>query len=245
MGSFRNGHFKLYESRVHAESGLNIKVESKYSHLETKDLTGLDMNSYEDDSSFGEIKGHVKIESKYSDFIFGDAQDVDLTLYESDIEMKKSQKIQLDSKYSNVEMGDVHQFHISRGYEDKIRGANIDDFIAEEAKYCKYSFNQLNGTCKLGGYETSLEINHVAASFKELWVDSKYDHVHFPIPASVSYALDVEMKYGKIDYSKDAFSKIEHTKKNEQIIIKSTPEKDTGAKVYIRGYETDFVLKQE
>ena len=245
LGSFQDGDFDLYESKIYTGSGLNLKVDSKYSHLESKSLAGLDMESYEDDVSFGDIPGIVKISSKYSDFIMGDAKDLELNLYETDINMKKARSMNIDSKYSKIEMTEVEKIEVLKSYEDKIIGTQVSDFIAMDSKYGKFSFNQLSGICKLGAYETSLEIDVVAPSFTELWVDSKYDHVSFPIPTSVSYTMDVEMKYGKIEYSKNSFSQINHTTKNDQIMIKSKPQGVAKAKVYIRSYETDFALKNE
>ena len=240
-GSVQDLDLKLYESEIKSGNANQVKAETKYSELEMGTLGSLDLNSYEDEVSIEQVRGAVELYAKYGSFEMGNLGDVKIDLYETDVEAQNAGDIVGNCKYGKLKFAQVGKVDLSSDYEMDVTLASCDQLLLSESKYGEFDVGGLATKAKISAYETTVEVESVAASLQEIWIDSKYDHMRFLLPKTLKFSMDAELKYGELDYEEGGFAKHNRSEKSSVLSVLASHD-NPAAKVYIRSYETDIDL---
>lgn len=156
---------------------------------------------------YGNIEGGtftqpLEVEAKYSNVKLGTLASANLTLgYSGKTIIEKAEELTIDSKYSNLEIGEVGTLNLDKKYgQINIGKVNTLDL---DMKYSNMTVNQLERklACTELGYG-NLDIAHVAPTFASIKVESHYGNLYLGIPLKASFKLTAEdLEYGDCDFS--------------------------------------------
>lgn len=244
FGNFQNGTMDFYECKASGGQGNQLDIHSKYSTIKLADCQQLTLNSYEDKYTLQNINGNVNIQDKYSHFRLGKIGDGRLDLYETEFELNSGQTILLQSKYGSFRSESLTTLELPESYETDFTIGKLGNLVAKNDKYGSFDIDELSSRFIIQGYESSVDVSQVSAGLAEINIDTKYDRMRFGIPSGLKYSLDVEMKYGNVSFSDGIFERIDRQEKGDHLNIKAGLGDDNRkAKIIIRSYETDVVLK--
>lgn len=240
LGHVGDAKIDIYESKLEVQSAREVDLESKYSEMVLGDLMSLRHNSYEDEVSLGSVEGKVVIEAKYSEIEMKQLGDIELDFYETDLQTGDGRNVSGTAKYGSLEFGTLKSIDLASDYEVDINIEQVNALALRASKYGDVEVGQVKEGIYINSYETLVEVDKLSDSFVELWVDSKYESMRLPL-GNFKGQLDVELKYGDIEYDRDLFQK-QHSRSEKNNMITVQAGSDGEGKIYIRGYETEFDL---
>lgn len=240
---FKQGIFDLYECKLAGGKGTNLNIQSKYSNIRLQTFDRLNVNSYEDHYTLGDIRQQIVITDKYSKFYLQNIGNARLNLYETDLELQRGKELAIDCKYGTIHAGNLTRIELNESYETDLIIESLDELLVRNDKYGNYEIGSLRKSLRLKGYETSLDVKQVSPQLSEVSIDSKYDRMRLGFPPELRYVLDAELKYGSLAYHDGIFTSIDRREKGEELIVKADLTDQTKPKVIIRSYETDIVLE--
>jgi hypothetical protein len=243
FADFKQGIFDLYECKVTGGQGTDLNIQSKYSNIKLQTFDMLNVTSYEDHYTLGDIRQQVVISDKYSEFYLGNIGNARLNLYETNLELKHGKGLVIDCKYGTIHAGNLTRIELNESYEADLIIESLDELLVRNDKYGKYEIGSLRKSLRLKGYETSLDVKQVSPQLSEVSIDSKYDRMRLGFPPELRYVLDAELKYGSLTYHDGIFTSIDRKEKGEELIVKADLNDQMKPKVIIRSYETDIVLE--
>ncbi len=186
-----------------------LEISTKYKDIEiTQNLnTDLKVNLYTGNLTAQDISGSFSMDCKYGKARIKKTGAADVKLYDGQLEMGNSGLVQLDSKYSDIEMGSCESLDLL-SYEDDFRSRNIQKMLEVDAKYSKIEVGDFQ-EAQLELYDSNLELG----SGSQVKVSSKYGDLKLGIlkelAFSLSYdddisvteleSLDLNSKYSKVD----------------------------------------------
>ena len=156
---------------------------------------------------YGNIEGGtftqpLEVEAKYSNVSLGKLTTGNLLLgYSGKTTIAQAENLHIDSKYSNLEIGEVGTLMLDKKYgQIHIRKVNN---LQVDMKYSNMTVEQLDRqlTCTELGYG-NLDITKVASTFASIEVESHYGNLYLGIPLKASFKLKAEdMEYGDCEIS--------------------------------------------
>ena len=239
VGGFGKGRFDLYESDVEAGQGNELMIKSKYGNLNFGTVAkNVDIDSYEDKIKITEMGGDMRIKSKYTTFELGNFKNGMFDLYESNITGKKAGDIQLKSKYGKFRFESLGRIDFESSYEDDLEVGNAKSLIAN-SKYGEFTFSKLSGKVNLKSYEDKLRVSEFVGPFEGVNIDGKYTVADLNMASGVAYQVDIDMKYGKLEYDEAKFEVNYYKEKGDNLQVKG---KTNGASsdapnIMVKGYE--------
>lgn len=187
---------------VRMPSNLAINVSQKYGNInlpeQNEGKTSLEVK-------YGNVNGgsftsSLTVNGGYSNINLEDVQDILMDLaYCGSVSFGKGNKIKLDSKYSNVKMGDVVSLSLIKKYGNisvkKVETVDMD------IKYSEASIARVTEEISVGSLDYStLKVEELDSNFKKVSVNARYGNFNISLPAKASFTVNAErMKYGSID----------------------------------------------
>ncbi len=210
------GNFYLYDSKLEMGNADELIIRSKYSEYEIGDVKKLEIDSYDDTYSLGDVGGNLELEDKYSEIKINSIVTSDMKLYDSELKNEKAQSLKIDSKYTEYKFGTIGSLSFRNSYDDNITIQQINDLTAT-SKYTEFRIEEFNGKLDFETYDDELIIRNVGSNLGNSKIKGKYTDIEMPIPTSVSYQIEAKLRYGEIKYPEDAFDMEYYKEKGEDI----------------------------
>jgi hypothetical protein len=133
------------------------------------------------------------------------------------VEIKKSQALLIDSRYSKLVIGETSSI-VSESKYDNISIGNINNLVM----MCGYSaikINKLLRKLNFQGSYGSCSVNEIPAGFESLEVKVSYMGVRLGIDETSTYKLDANARYGSIKFNEEKFKNGKHISENNSTVI--------------------------
>ncbi len=230
----------IYDSDFTAEKTEDLKIVSKYSKINIDQTGKIDMDGYDDTMTFNTI-GDLDLNAKYSDLKCTKSGDLDLIIYDSNLEIDKIGNMNIsESKYSSYEFETAGIVKISSSHDDEFNFGSILSFKANSSKYSEYVVSNLtNDYTILDSYDDNITIYETSPSFTYFDVNSKYAKIVLNTSAINNLKLDLDAKYGKLEFQESEFKTkimIKDNSEYQYVGIKGT-ESENMPFIKIRGYD--------
>jgi hypothetical protein len=204
-----------------------LALSNKYGNTELDELHGLvNLDIKYGNLTAGKLtRGNVKPLSRlnlaYGKGTIDESGWLDLTIrYCNDgINIKKSQALLIDSKYSKLILGETSSV-VGESKYDKIRIENINNLVLENG-YTETNIGVLAKKLTYDGSYGSFSIGSVPAGFESLDIKTKYMGVKIGIEESANYKLEAKVTYGGLKYNEDNF-------KNQRRIVENNSNEISG-----------------
>lgn len=138
---FKDGEeIKLSEFKISAKlmipSNMKIELKSKYSKINLEDLEKLNLNSYDDRITAGDVKKEFTLKAKYSKLGFKNLPNSEINIYNSKLNAVSLGKCNIVSKYSKINILNCGEVS-SNSYNDKYE-LNKTGNLHLKSKYTGY-----------------------------------------------------------------------------------------------------------
>ncbi|PWJ44858.1 putative adhesin [Sediminitomix flava] len=189
--------FKVnYDIKIPAENPINI--ENKYGTSYIDNRTGI-TDLY---VAYGGLKARklegskTTIKVSYSEAIIEKLTRGSLVArYCSNLFLGETENLELDNKYSDVEIETVGKLNGSSAYS----GVKIEE---------------LKRSISLENRYGNFKIEEVSSSFEEIDVESKYGSVKIEFDSNTSFKFDISTRYGSFDHDLDEYRLIREIERN-------------------------------
>ncbi|MBL7828195.1 MAG: hypothetical protein JNJ57_16305 [Saprospiraceae bacterium] len=248
VGNFNTGKSVLYDSDVAFGSGKNMEISSKYSGIKMGSAETLTLECFDDNYKIGAVSGQLTINDKYSEFRFsGNWGTANCQFYDSEVEALNADRVTItSSKYSEFEFQELNSLHFDESFDDAVKIAKVGALSAANTKYTEYNIGGLWKSLTFNeSFDDDINVQTVGATFEGMVFHGKYTDVTLPIPASVKYEVNAEMKYGKLVYPDSELESSYYKEKGETVSIKGKL-KGAGVnapKIEITSFDGDIRLK--
>lgn len=147
--------------------------------------------------SGGNFSSNLSVEIKYGNLEIGNAKEGSFDIgYGGNIKIKNADKLNIDSKYSNLTLGKINTINLEKKY------GNLD--IEElgkgyiEIKYSEAKIGYLKEELIVEELDYStLNIGELAQNFNGLKVNARYGNLNINISAKAAFTVEAEgLKYG-------------------------------------------------
>ena len=200
---FNNANFSI-NYYISMPSWMTTNIEQKYGNIQMPELNkGLcSIEIKYGNLEAGNFTQPLQLNAKYSNVTLGYLAGGNLDLaYSGKASVDGAEELAIDSKYSNLEIGEVGTLNLDKKYgQINIGKVNTLDL---DMKYSNMTVNQLERklACTELGYG-NLDIAHVAPTFASIRVESHYGNLYLGIPLKASFKLKAEdMEYGDCEIS--------------------------------------------
>lgn len=180
------------------------------------------------DSEIDELQGLANVDVKYGDITIGkltrgnekplnrisiaygkgtidDAGWLDLYLrYAGSSEITKGQALLLDSRYSQLNIGEISSV-VGENKYDKLNIDRINNLVLESG-YTETRVGTLNKKLEYNGSYGSFSVDDIPANFESLDVNTRYMGVKLGIQEGANYYLQGKVSYGGLNYNEDNFT---------------------------------------
>jgi hypothetical protein len=206
--------------------GIALTLANKYGDTNIDELHGL-MNL---DIKYGNLtagkltRGNVKPLSRlnlaYGKGSIDETGWLNLVVrYCGNMDIRTSQALLLDSKYSKLSLGQTSSV-VGESKYDNLRIESINNFDLENG-YTDVNIGLLNKKLQYSGSYGSFTVERVPAGFESLNVEVRYMGVRLGIEDNASYNLEAKVSYGGLKYNEENF-------KNQRRIIENNSNEIAG-----------------
>lgn len=167
----------------------------------------------------GSFTADLSLEAKYGNVDIANLKTASFDLgYVGSLVCKDADKLSIDGKYSNLELGAVRRLDLDKKYGN-IRIKKLDEGNMD-VKYSEVTIDYLKDDLTADGLSYStLSIKELSPRFTRLEVNARYGNLKLRIPESASFKVIAEnMKYGDYDikgFKTTDFSKEDHNFRSE------------------------------
>lgn len=248
VGNFSSCAAGLYDSRINFGDGRSMDVKSKYSAIEMGNLESLSLDCFDDNYKIGGVSSQLNLRDKYSEFRFaGNLGNANCQFYDSQVEALNANQVHISgSYYTKFSFRELNSLHFDISYDNVVKIARAGTLSAGNSKYTKY---QVNGLWKnllfQESFDDEIKVLNVGGTFEGMLFNGKYTEVTIPIPDSVKYELNAEMKYSRLIYPENEFETVFYKEKEEEVSVRGRI-KGAGAnapKVEVKSFDGNVVLK--
>jgi len=203
-----------------------LTLANKYGDTDIDELHGL-MNI---DIKYGNLtagkltRGNVKPLSKlslaYGKGTIGETGWLDILVrYSPNLDIRKSQALLLDSRYSKLALGETSSVLGDSKY-DNLRIESINNFVLENG-YTDVNIGLLTKKLDYNGSYGSFSVERVPAGFESINVEVRYMGVRLGIEENASYNLEAKVSYGGLKYNEANF-------KNQRRVVENNSNEVAG-----------------
>ncbi len=156
-------------------------IQIKYGNLKAGSFTQpLDLRVKYGNVNIGDLT-KAKIDLGYCDMTsMGNAEELDIDSKYSNIDIKRCGKINISNKYSNVSIESLNKGEMDVKYGDTEIDSLQESLTVDDMAYC------------------TLDINNLSADFRTLEVSARYGNLNVRVSPKASFEVNTEnMKYGK------------------------------------------------
>lgn len=246
LGNLKNVELDLFDSNLTFQNVGKVDLKDKYSELDFQDAGSVEMDIFDADISFGNIAGDFEIDEKYSEIEAGVVSgNGNWDLFDSKVRIESIGNLEVRSKYSDFDIGKTGDLRIE-SFDDNFDIEYANSIESRYSKYSEYDIDELNTTLAfLDSFDDDIDIRKVT-NFGGIELEGKYSELLIPIPASVKYVLDAELKYGEIEYPESNFDMQTDRKDHStrEIYGKIKGADDSSPKVKIDVYNTKVRLNR-
>lgn len=175
---------------VYIPSNTNLKVENKFGDMYIDDFYGnLDLSLSNGALKANKLDGNISVQLNSADALVGEITSGTVTLRYSDLEIRSSQKLDLDSKFSKIEIDDVNQLKISSrrdSYNIGTVGA-----LSGKGDFTKMNISMLKNDLNFSNKYYSLTVQEINPKFDIINISSELTDVELYFTKNTSYNLDV------------------------------------------------------
>jgi hypothetical protein len=203
-----------------------LKLANKYGDTEIDELHGLvNLDVRYGDLSAGKLtRGNIKplssLNLAYGKGTISETGWLDLTVrYVGNLEIKKSQALLIDSKYSKLSLGETSSI-VGESKYDNIRIQSINNLVLENG-YTETNIGILTKKLNYTGSYGSFSIDQITAGFESLDIETRYMGIKLGIEENANYKLKAKVTYGGLKYNEDNF-------KNQRRIVENNSTEVTG-----------------
>lgn len=237
----------LFEGRVEAPGKYeNVSLALKYSKGIIGSFNTCKAELFECKLELGDGVA-LTLGAKYSGLKIGNLSEATLDLFESQVSAQNATTVTVNiSKYSELTFQELNSMHFESSFEDKIRLAKVGSLSAAQSKYSKYNVEGVWKSLRFpSSFEDDIAVRNVGGTFEGLEFNGKYTDVTLPIPASVKYKIDADLKYGKLVFPEQEMESSVFREKNDQITVQATMKGagDNPPKLSIKSFEGTIKLQ--
>ena len=206
--------------------GIALTLANKYGDTDIDELHGL-MNL---DIKYGNLtagkltRGNVKPLSKlilaYGKGSIDEAGWLDINVrYSGNLDIKRSQALLLDSRYSKLSLGETSSV-VGESKYDNLRIESINNFVLGNG-YTEVNIGLLTKKLDYNGSYGSFSVERIPAGFESINVEVRYMGVRLGIEENASYNLEAKVTYGGLKYNEANF-------KNQRRVIENNSNEIAG-----------------
>lgn len=195
IGNIQDGDFSLFDCNSKVKNAKDLNLDVKYSDIEFQDVENCDMQSFDDELRFGDISEEMEVDAKYTVITTGNFGVAELDFFDCDAKIGSGNQLTLESKYSAINFGNINSINIDL-FDDELSFGDVVDFAARNTKYSEIDIDKVDGSfLSIDSFDDNFDIDNVGPEIKSLELKGKYTDLDFPIPSTVSYYLDADLRY--------------------------------------------------
>lgn len=200
IGNFLNGDIELFDAEFFTENASSVKMNSKYSEVKMKDIKKLTFESFDDNAEIGHTETMLEVDARYSDINFKTFDESKMLLFECDMVGEEGENIFVETKYSDFRIGDVAEMEVV-SFDDEFRIGAVHKFTTKDCKYTTLKMDEIKiAGFFLGLFENDVHVSKLSEKVRSINVEGKYGSFSTPIPSSMGYQIDADMRYGDLIY---------------------------------------------
>ena len=245
IGELESAKMETYEQKMDIKKVKYIDLDTKYSTFDIGQVGKMDIEAYEDKIEIEQVED-LEGEYKYGTLEIGKLNEGELEIYELTLDIEEADLLDLrGSKYSKVTVENAGTLKLDDSYEDKFsfdRLVNIDG----ESKYSLYKIDKLVNSLKIDAYEGDFKVGEVLKSLDNIEILGKYNEIFLNIEEQLKHKINLDVKYGDLDFPKSLYDNYYFNKDGERLVIKlktkDNPKEDVPV-IVIKGYEVKVVVE--
>jgi hypothetical protein len=199
-----NQDFKILYT-VNIPDNRDLKIKNQFGNVTFGDLNA----NGTFDIDYGNIHGKackaINLELKYGSGSFADIERLKGDIHYSKFSSGNIDIAQFDTRYSVISFDNTKNLIADSRYDsyrfDELETGEID------SKFTNWKIEQLNQDIAIDNEYGDIDIDHVSANFKSIYLDNHYGNIKFGIDEEAVYDLKSEARYCKVHYPKNADTK--------------------------------------
>lgn len=224
----------------------DIVIRSKYSEFIADKIGNLKVDSYDDKYKFNQT-GNVNFVGKYSDFESTNSGNLEIGSYKCNFESVNIKEIEVAySKYSSYKFSKSINISCASSYDDEFIISGTGQVKIYDSKYSRYEFSILDQSFLLAeGYKDNIDINNTSENFSYIDINGKYHDIDVGVNKDLPLKLDIDVKYGELDYNEDTFNSKSLIKENSDYKLNAFRGEGKNNMPYIklRGYKNELTIE--
>lgn len=222
VGNYKEGKFELYDCEMEFGDGEKVRLTSKYSELTFGSLAEINMETYDDKISGGNVKSNLFIKDKYSDFKFGNFANGKFDLYDANLNVQSGNSAAFKSKYSKIIVKSVDEMQFEVSYDDQVTVEQTGSLVATTSKYTKYQIGTLKKKLSIQSYDDKISIDQFSGPLEGVTINGKYTNVDFNLKQGTAFKIEANLKYSKLNLDLDNFDYQKYIEKNDKVEFEGT-----------------------
>ncbi len=242
-GNIQAANLEFFDSKVEIMDATAVVIQDKYSNISLGNMQQADLNLFDADVEFGNVAGTCDIKDKYSKIKMGSIQNGTWDLFDAKVVMDEANSLDIKSKYTQFEINRLSKLELE-SFDDHFQIANLGLLTASQSKYSNFDIEELAGSLMFeDSFDDKIEVGQVANEFSGLEMDAKYTKVTLPL-RGISYRIDADVKYGKIEYPQGLLETKVHIEENSNLKIQAQSKGAANGNplVKIRGFDNKVDL---
>jgi hypothetical protein len=237
-----DGKITLYDSDVVMGSIGNADITSKYSEISIGKAGDIMLESYDDNIAIEEVQ-NLKSEAKYSEFeINKPIRRAEFEIYDCMIEANNIKIIELDAKYSSLDIGVIGMVNAGELYDNEIQFEGVVEFHCNESKYDNIKLGSISEKLEMGSvHDSDIKAGRISEKFKSFRGEFKYSSVDLPLPELFDFKIHFDTKYGSVDFPEAAIKEgFKSSKKHDHWEFEGATSENPECEIEFTSYDSDF-----
>ncbi len=208
---------------IHLPKGITINLTNKYGNIYTDNFDGKTNLTIK----YGELHAksftnNVDLELKYGKGWIDETGDLDLEVAYSELKIKKAKNVDAETRYSKLRIGTIQNIDIDSRYDnytiDSVQEVEIDSryggfdidyakIVESDASYTGLDIDFLENSGDFEHNYGDVSIDELGNDFSVVKAEMKYCDFEVEVNTNFLNLLEVESRYGDIDYPSGYFQK--------------------------------------
>lgn len=248
---------QIRESIVSSESGVkidytvmlpnyvNLKIDNRYGDVYADDIKGsFNLNLTNGDFNINSISGDTKMDVKFGNGDINTINNGHLTIAYGELEIKKAEQLDINSKSSKINIGKIHVLKI-QSRRDKYYIDNID-FLYGETYFSDVWPYLLNKEISFNMKYGNLNMKSINKTFSFININSQFTDLNLYFQKGSSYEIDITHKNNMLNFPEEIsnLQKQALESDSKQFLTHGTIGKSKPtAKVRIKGEGSNIYIK--
>ncbi len=245
IGDVRDFSLEAFDSKVVTKDAQNVRLVGKYSDILIGNCNSVDMELFDSELQMGVVSGQTKIEDKYSNISIKEVPTGCWHLFDSEVELGQASNLKFESKYTKIVIKQVNKLEIV-SFDDHWEVEQLGELACQQSKYSEFDIGFFTSSMKFDdSFDDRIEVNRIVKNFNGFSLEGKYTEVNLTLSPEISYHLDADIKYGKINFDEHKIDLLQHIEKGDNLILKAKTKHtaDQAANIILRGFDNRISLK--